>query len=64
LPVGLTFSRKGNVRSEVLVQYGKRVNLTVPAKLDHFEAVELITDRIKQELARSHLMQILGKIFI
>ncbi|QMU61002.1 MAG: hypothetical protein GKR92_04525 [Gammaproteobacteria bacterium] len=52
IPVGLTFSRKGKFRSDVLVQYGIAVDITTSEKLDSFESVELITDRIKQELAK------------
>jgi 1-acyl-sn-glycerol-3-phosphate acyltransferase len=52
LPVGLTFSRKGKFRSDVLVQFGTAVDLTTTDNADHFESVELITDRIKQELAK------------
>ena len=52
LPVGLTFSRKGKFRSDVLVQYGSAIDLSTPENLTAFESVELITDRIKQELAK------------
>ncbi len=52
LPVGLTFSRKGKFRSDVLVQYGSAVDLSINSRLGPFEQVELITDRIKQELAK------------
>ncbi len=52
IPVGLTFSRKGKFRSDVLVQYGTVIDLTTSEKLDSFESVDLITDRIKQELAK------------
>ena len=52
LPVGLTFSRKGKFRSDVLVQYGKAIDLSTPDNLEYFASVELITDRIKQELAK------------
>ena len=52
LPVGLTFSRKGKFRSDVLVQYGAAIDLSVPDQTDSFESVELITDRIKQALAK------------
>ncbi len=51
IPVGLTFSRKGKFRSDVLVQYGKTVDLTTKKPIDSFESVELITDRIKYGLA-------------
>ena len=52
LPVGLTFSRKGKFRSDVLVQYGTPIDLSTPNKIEPFAKVELITDRIKQELAK------------
>lgn len=52
VPVGLTFSRKGKFRSDVLVQYGKKIDLSIPSYLESFESVELVTDRIKQELAK------------
>ena len=52
IPVGLTFSRKGKFRSDVLVQYGTAIDLSTPEQSDSFESVELITDRIKQELAK------------
>jgi len=52
IPVGLTFSRKGKFRSDVLVQFGAAIDLTTPEILDSFESVDLITDRIKQELAK------------
>ncbi len=52
LPVGLTFSRKGKFRSDVLVQYGTAIDLSTPDNLEYFSSVELITDRIKHELAK------------
>ncbi len=52
LPVGLTFSRKGKFRSDVLVQYGTAIDLSTPENLEYFQSVELITDRIKHALAR------------
>ncbi|NNC66512.1 MAG: hypothetical protein HKN83_00580 [Gammaproteobacteria bacterium] len=52
IPVGLTFSRKGKFRSDVLVQYGTAIDLSTPETLDSFESVNLVTDRIKQELAK------------
>lgn len=52
LPVGLTFSRKGKFRSDILVQYGTSVDLNTKNKLDSFANVELVTDRIKQALAK------------
>ena len=52
IPVGLTFSRKGKFRSDVLVQYGTPVDLSVPEPVDSFTSVELVTDRIKQALAK------------
>ena len=64
IPVGLTFSRKGKFRSDVLVQYGTEIDLSIPETLDLFESVNLITDRIKQELAKVTLNAIHGKIYI
>ncbi len=52
IPVGLTFSRKGKFRSDVLIQYGTKIDLNTPSKLEPFESVELVTDRIKHELAK------------
>ena len=52
IPVGLTFSRKGKFRSDVLIQYGTAIDLTTLESTDSFESVELITDRIKRELAK------------
>jgi len=52
VPVGLTFSRKGKFRSDVLVQYGNAIDLNTPNNLDFFTKAELITDRIKQSLAK------------
>ncbi len=52
IPVGLTFSRKGKFRSDILVQYGSAIDLTTSETLDSFESANLITDRIKQELAK------------
>lgn len=52
VPVGLTFSRKGKFRSDVLVQYGAPVDLSVPEAMDSFTSVELVTDRIKQALVK------------
>ena len=51
IPVGLTFSRKGKFRSDVLVQYGKPVNLDVSDNIEYFKQVEIVTDRIKYALA-------------
>lgn len=52
LPVGLTFSRKGKFRSDVLVQYGEPIDLSTPEITDSFKSVELVTDRIKHALAK------------
>ena len=51
LPVGLTFTRKGKFRSDVLVHYGQPIDLTVDSEQEYFSNVELINDRIKQGLA-------------
>ncbi|HID81362.1 MAG TPA: hypothetical protein EYH06_03220 [Chromatiales bacterium] len=50
LPVGLTFTGKGKFRSGVLVQFGEPVDLSIPEKMDNYDAVHLITDRIKEGL--------------
>ncbi len=51
IPVGLTFSRKGKFRGDVLVNYGEPVELTVPADTSHIDAVALLTERIRTGLA-------------
>ncbi|MEE9327247.1 MAG: 1-acyl-sn-glycerol-3-phosphate acyltransferase [Cocleimonas sp.] len=48
IPVGMTFTRKRRARSEVLVCYGKPIDLNVPSDIDEFDAAHLITDRVKQ----------------
>ncbi len=50
IPVGLTFTGKGKFRSDVLVQFGKPVDLSVPGGMDGYDAVHLITDRIRDGL--------------
>lgn len=50
VPVGLTFSGKGRFRSDVLVTYGSPVDLSVPEDMPEYDAVHLITDRIRQGL--------------
>lgn len=50
LPVGLTFTGKGRFRSGVLVQFGEPVDLSVPDNMDNYDAVHLITNRIKEGL--------------
>lgn len=52
IPVGLTFSRKGKFRSDVLIQYGEPIDLNVTDDADSFENVEIVTDRIKHALAQ------------
>lgn len=47
IPVGLTFSRKQAVRTQVLVHYGEAVDLTVADGMSEYDAVHLITDRAK-----------------
>ncbi len=51
LPVGLTFTSKGNFRSDVLVQFGLPVDSALPENLEPFAAVELLTERITEGLA-------------
>jgi 1-acyl-sn-glycerol-3-phosphate acyltransferase len=50
LPVGLTFSRKGKFRGDVLVNFAQPVDLEVAADLDEYAAVELINERIREGL--------------
>lgn len=52
IPVGLTFSRKGKFRSDVLVQYGNPIDLTITGDANSFENVEIVTNRIKHALAQ------------
>ena len=47
IPVGLTFVRKRAKRTEVLVHYGKPIDLTVPLEMNEYDAAHLITDRVK-----------------
>ncbi len=51
LPVGLTFTRKGKFRSDVLVQFGVPVDTNMPVELEPFAAAELLTERITEGLA-------------
>ncbi len=51
LPVGLTFTRKGKFRSDVLVHYGQPVDLNTDDENDPHSQVKLITDRITKGLA-------------
>lgn len=50
VPVGLTFTRKGGFRGEVLVQFGAPVDLAVPTNIDQQAAVALVTQRIHDGL--------------
>jgi glycerol-3-phosphate O-acyltransferase/dihydroxyacetone phosphate acyltransferase len=52
LPVGLTFTRKGKFRSDVLVQFGAPVDCELSNNLEPFACVELLTERITAGLAR------------
>ena len=47
IPVGLTFVKKRAFRSEVLVNYGEPIDLSVPEGASNREAAYLITDRVK-----------------
>jgi len=51
LPVGLTFTRKGKFRSDVLVQFGTPVDTNVPQDKEGFTAVDELTNRISAGLA-------------
>ena len=50
LPVGLTFTRKGKFRSDVLVQFGSPVDCRLPDRLEPYAAIELLTERITDGL--------------
>lgn len=47
IPVGMTFSRKRKGRTEVLVHYGKPVDLNTPDDMNEHDAVNLITERVQ-----------------
>jgi len=47
IPVGMTFSRQRRSRTEVLVHYGDPIDLNVPEDMSEYDAVHLITDRVK-----------------
>jgi len=51
LPVGLTFTRKGKFRSDVLVNYGQPVDLKIDDEENPHTQVQIITDRITKGLA-------------
>ncbi len=51
IPVGLTFTRKGTFRSDVLVQYGKPIDLTTEQETGQRDAIRLLTKRIADGLA-------------
>ncbi|WP_299879340.1 1-acyl-sn-glycerol-3-phosphate acyltransferase [uncultured Cocleimonas sp.] len=48
IPVGMTFTRKKRARTEVLVRYGKAIDLSVDEEMSEQDAVRLITLRVKQ----------------
>ena len=48
IPVGMTFSRQRRKRTEVLVQYGDPIDLSVPKNMSEYDAVHLITDRVQK----------------
>lgn len=48
IPVGMTFSRKKRARTEVLVSYGDPIDLSIPEDMSEYDAVHLITDRVKE----------------
>ena len=48
LPVGMTFTRSRKARTEVLVHYGKPIDLAVPESMNEYDAVHLITERVKK----------------
>ena len=48
IPVGMTFSRQKRARTEVLVRYGSPIDLNLPNDISEYEAVYLITERVKK----------------
>ena len=52
IPVGMTFHRQKSFRTEVLVSYGEPINLTVPDNMTEYDAVRLITDRVKKGIEK------------
>ena len=50
LPVGLTFTNKGNFRGDVLVYFGQPVDLSVPEKVTGKLRVRVITRRLTEGL--------------
>ena len=51
IPAGLTFTRKGTFRSDVLVQFGKPVDLEIPSDTGQRDAIRLLTKRIADGLS-------------
>ncbi len=51
IAVGLTFTRKGQFRSDVLVQYGKPIDLEVSRDINQRDAIRLLTQRIADGLS-------------
>ena len=50
LPVGLTFTNKGNFRGDVLVYFGQPIDLSVPEKVIDKLRVRVVTRRLTQGL--------------
>ncbi len=50
IPVGLTFTRKGKFRSDVLVHYGEPVDLNLNGENSTHSAVQIINNRITEGL--------------
>lgn len=50
LPVGLTFTRKGKFRGDVLVNFSQPIDLNVAEDLDEYDAVAAVNDRIRAGL--------------
>ena len=52
VPVGLTFSRKGFFRGDLLVQFGEPVIVSDEESVDDRQAVKAITERVKQGIIK------------
>jgi len=50
IPIGLTFTEKGQFRSSVLVHFGSPIDLELPAEIHAKDAIELINQRITKGL--------------
>ncbi|MGK0271682.1 MAG: glycerol-3-phosphate O-acyltransferase/dihydroxyacetone phosphate acyltransferase [Cocleimonas sp.] len=48
IPVGMTFSRQKRARTEVLVHYGKPIDLNLSEGINEYDSVHLITERVQK----------------